>query len=302
MNHHKLTYQDIMQSNILYYDSESEAACMDICNYLQIDNMPALDGMHFYELRERTFHVEKIKEAHKVNTNDYLFSRECIDKFTENKHNVLFVFEENVIRGVVHISDFNRNIVLQAIQDDMLSYERNLRQLILLSGFRNENMRGYFEYKLEKEKNPKTRETYQYKIQNFENRLSEINSLGQFQAFDFSDIMSFASSKFSNGIHVTGKFKIGGIPTSGSEVLRELRNLAMHGKNPITINKESSIYSIDSLEMLLESLRVLCIEQAQVSYKIRKHPDLLRSLELENRSKLEIIHMHHPKALEYFLG
>lgn len=43
MKHLKLTFEDIMQLNLLYYDKSSEAACFDICNYLNIDNMPDID-------------------------------------------------------------------------------------------------------------------------------------------------------------------------------------------------------------------------------------------------------------------
>lgn len=76
----------------------------------------------------------------------------------------------------------------------------------------------------------------------------------------------------------------------------------MHGKNPVSINRETSIYSLESLKLLTGSLEVLRKEYSEVSKKIRQHPDFLRSIELENRKKLEIIHDHHPKALEYFLG
>jgi len=78
--------------------------------------------------------------------------------------------------------------------------------------------------------------------------------------------------------------------------------MAMHGKNPVALHKDTSIYSLESLQRLMESLLVLRQEYALVINKLRQHPDFLKSIELENRSKLEIIHNHHPKALQYFLG
>lgn len=33
MNHPKLTFEDIMQPNLLYYDGEIEESCFDICNH-----------------------------------------------------------------------------------------------------------------------------------------------------------------------------------------------------------------------------------------------------------------------------
>lgn len=302
MQHLKLTFEDIMQANVLFYDEVAEAACYDICNHLRIDNMPGIDGLYYYELVNGKFEKKKVEAIHKVSVNENLLSAELFEKFKANRHNVLFVFEEDVLRGVVHISDYNRDIVLQNIQDDILSFERKLRQLILLNGFKNENMLEYFEYKLKRNTSPSKIEYYELRLKSYIKRRDEIDSLGPFQLFEFSDLMNFASSSFSKTIHKANSYFIGNSKKNGTEILRELRNLAMHGKNPVSINRETSIYSLESLQLLTESLEVLRKEYSEVSKKIRRHPDFLRSIELENRNKLEIIHDHYPKALEYFLG
>ena len=43
MNYNKLTFEEIMQDKIPYYDKEVKTACFDICNTLKIDNMPSYD-------------------------------------------------------------------------------------------------------------------------------------------------------------------------------------------------------------------------------------------------------------------
>lgn len=302
MQHQKLTFEDIMQTNVLYYDQVAEAACHDICNQLKIDNMPGIDGRHYYELVNGQFENKKVEAIHKVSVNDSLISAELFEKFKANRHNVLFVYEEDVFRGVVHISDYNRDIVLQNIQDDILSFERKLRQLILLNGFTNDDMLRYYEYNLERNTSRSKKEFYALRIKSYIKRTFEMDSLGPFQLFDFSDLMNFAGSSFSKRIHKIGSYSHGNIKRNGFDILRELRNMAMHGKNPVSINRETSIYTLESLQHLSESLSVLKREYAEISKKIREHPDLLRSIELENRKKLEIIHDHHPGALEYFLG
>lgn len=302
MQHLKLTFEDIMQSKILYFDDDAKDACFDICNYLQIDNMPALDGQNFYERVGENFHQKRIEKVHKLANHKSICDEDVLKKFKDNKHNVLFVFDERVLEGIVHISDYNRDVVLQAIQDDILSFERKLRQLILLHGKKNEDMRAYFDYKLSKAKRDKETEIYLNKKINYDNKINEINSLGPFQLFDFSDIMDFASSQFSSYIHTFEKYSISGTEKNGSEILKTLRNLAMHGKNPVSINHDTSIYSMESLELLFESLQILRKEYGAITFKIRQHPDYQKSIKLENLSKLDIIHNHHPKALEYFLG
>lgn len=302
MQHLKLTFQDIMQANVLYYDKYAEAACFDICNHLKIDNMPGIDGLHYYELEKGNFIKKKVDSIHKVSVNDNVISPELFNKFSANRHNVLFVFEEAVLRGVVHISDYNKDIVLQKIQDDILPFERKLRQLILLHGFTNDNMLEYFEYKLNRNDSQKNVEYYELRIKNYKKRKNEIDSLGPFQLFEFNDLMNFASSSFSKVVHKVGSYIFNNNKKSGADVLRELRNIAMHGKNPVSINRETSIYSMESLQLLTWSLKVLRKEYSEVSKKVRQNPDFLRSIELENRKRLEIIHYHHPKALEYFIG
>jgi hypothetical protein len=302
MQHLKLTFENIMQSKILYYDEDAQESCTDICDYLQIDNMPALDGKYFYERSGGHFKKSSIEQNHRLPLNKCIFDNDLLNFFRDNKHNVLFVFDESVIHGIVHISDYNRDIVLQAIQDDILSFERKLRQLILLHGKKNDNMRAYFEYKLASSKKDRDKSYYENKVKLYDNKVHEINSLGQFQLFDFSDIMDFASSSFSDKIHTFGQYEINMSKKNGAEELKKLRNLAMHGKNPVSINYETSIFSLDSLEQLFESLKILRKEYSAISLKIRQHPDFQKSIKLENRSKLDIIHYHHPKALEYFLG
>ena len=67
-------------------------------------------------------------------------------------------------------------------------------------------------------------------------------------------------------------------------------------------NHETSIFSLESLEQLFASLKILRKEYSAISLKIRQHPDFQKSIKLEYLSKLYFVHNHHPKALEYFLG
>jgi len=55
MKYQKLTFEDISQKNILYYDKKVEEACFNICDSLKIGNMPGYDSRHYYELEKRQF-------------------------------------------------------------------------------------------------------------------------------------------------------------------------------------------------------------------------------------------------------
>lgn len=298
----KLTIGDIMQANIIYYDELTSQACVDICSYLKIDNLPALDGKHFYKFNNQSFSRHKIRKIHSTFVDTPIFDETLAVKFLKNEHNVLFVFFGETLHGVVHISDYNRNIVLQKVQDDLLLFERNLRQLILLNGFDNIDMLKYFEYRLQKDRSDKKKKFYRGKIERYKQTENEINSLGPFQLFEFSDLLNFCNSSFTHRIFTSSEYEFNGISTPAIEILRWLRNMAMHGKNPVSKKEEKSIYSIESLSKFKCSLDVLKTEMSKINYLIRNNKDFIKSLELENRSKLDIIHSRHPRALEYFLG
>lgn len=302
MEYSKLSVADIMQPNILYYDEKIIEACIDICSYLKIDNLPAIDGKHFYKFGNLSFKKYRINELHRTSIDTPIFSENIFSKFSKNKHDVLFVFFGDTLCGVVHISDYNRNIVLQKVQDDLLMFERNLRQLILLHGKNNFDMLRYFEYRLESGRKQKDKDFYHEKILRYQRMENEIKSLGPFQLFEFTDLLSFCNSSFSGKIFPITQYEFNEQHLPTIDILKWLRNLAMHGKNPVGKNEDESIFSIESLQNFRNSLYVLEKEMSKINFLIRNNHDFITSLKLENRSKLNIIHSHHPRALEYFLG
>src|SRR5688572_8707046 len=112
MKHERLSFEDIMQNNILYYDKNLEPACTVICNYLKIDNLPAINRPYYYQWNNNRFHKKSISKRNKISSSEPIFSKHAIKQILGSRHNVIFVFEEKVMRGVAHISDYNCDIVL----------------------------------------------------------------------------------------------------------------------------------------------------------------------------------------------
>ena len=84
-------------------------------------------------------------------------------------------------------------------------------------------------------------------------------------------------------------------------LVSSLRNTAMHGKNPVEIDQETSVYSISSLRYLFTALNTLVSLTHRVDKLVNSHSDYKKSVMMDNQNKLEIIHQHHPKALNYFI-
>lgn len=301
MNYLKLTFEDIMQDKILYFDKEIEAACLDICKTLNIDNMPGYDSKHYFELENNEFKKKTISADLILQSNDRIFDTECIEKFKNNKHNVLFVFTGKVLKGIVHFADYNRNIVHKRIQDDVLNFEINLREFLILNGKTIEDILKFYEYSLMHEKRERNKLHFERRISFFNSKEAEIKALGQFQLCDLSDLMDYCNSTYSNQIfkfenHTNLNNKI------GNQIIGPLRNLVMHGKNPIEKEIDSSIFSIESLIRFKTSLEILEYYNSKLEELIYSNEDYQVSVKLENQNKLKIIHEHHPRALKYFIG
>ena len=300
MQHKKLNFEDISQKNILYYDEELEEACLNICNSLRIHNMPAYDSLHYYELEDKTFSKKEIDSTVRLLTQDPIFDETLLKKFKSNRDSVLFVFKGEVLNGIVHFSDYNQTKVLQAIQDDVLTFERRMRQYLFLKNYRNEDMIDFFRYRAEKYS--RSREFYSEKIEILEKRADEMNQLGEFQVFDLRDLLQFGNSSYSDKLFPSETIELNNKNINEINLVTSLRNMAMHGKNPVEKDEESSVYSIESLRYLFTALRTL----EDFTYRIEKlidgQEDYRKSLIMDNRSKLEIIHEHHPQALNYFIG
>lgn len=300
MKHQKLTFEDIFQNKILYYDKEVEEACFNICDSLKIDNMPDYDSVHYYELVNRTFQKKKIESTVKLSTQKRIFNEELLDKFGNNKHNVLFVFKGEILNGIVHFSDYNQTKVLQAIQDDVLTFERRMRQFLFLKNYRNSDMIDFFKYRAER--HPQSEDYYLGRISALERRMNEMNQLGEFQIFELKDLMEFGNSSYSKRLFPSTTINLNGKKYNQIKLVTSLRNVAMHGKNPVEIDHETSVYSIESLRYLFSALKTLEELTYRVEKLISNDQDYKKSVMMDNQSKLDIIYKHHPKALNYFIG
>ncbi|MCY2687629.1 hypothetical protein [Salinimicrobium sp. TH3] len=300
MQHKKLNFKDISQQNILYYDEELEEACLNICKSLRIHNMPAYDSRHYYELQDGNFSKKEIDESVSLLTENPVFDEGLLKKFKSHRDSVLFVFKGEVLSGIVHFSDYNQTKVLQAIQDDVLTFERRMRQYLFLKSYRNEDMINFFHYRAEKYDH--TKEFYSKKIGILEKRADEMNQLGEFQVFDLRDLLEFGNSSYTDKLFPSETIEVNGKKIDQIRLVTSLRNMAMHGKNPVEKDEETSVYSIESLRYLFTALKTLEDFTYHIEKLISSQEDYRKSLVMDNRSKLEIIHEHHPQALNYFIG
>lgn len=274
MNLSKLTFSDIMERNLLYYDHKEKKACALFCKKLQIDYLPSIDGRskYVYDKDRDTFTKQPIEEYQKLQADQPIFNKDNIDRFRNNEHQVLFVYEGEVLVGVVHVCDYNRDIVLETIQQWVLAFEQLLRKYLVLSGKINDDLWSFLSER----------------PNNNRKRTKDSDNLSPFQCFYLTDLMLYLKE---------GKMKLS-INEKEYKALPDLRNAAMHGKD--TISNEEFYYNTEDLHNLLHSVEILkSAYQRALKATNEKRAELVKAL---NRSRLELITKEGEKAFGMLLS
>lgn len=244
-----------MKKEVLFYYDESKEDCKVFCEQRNITYLPCKNALGLcYTLEGDRFKQKKIEESQKVNIEDKLFDASIRDKF--QKHQVLFVFMKDVLCGVVHFSDYNRNPVAIYVYSLLLEFERKLRELLIYEGLNNNDMLTFFEKQVEKgdDNGHYSKKTKDYKKPE---KQKERKELEQFQTFFLKDLIDLLQYK---GLY--------SVPTA---INRELRNPIMHAKNVVRhedYENSSLIYNFKSFRDFLELVGILRLETVNISKKI----------------------------------
>jgi len=153
-----LRFRDIMEKNVLFYDPANKEIVEKIVRHLKINYFPMADGKNLLQFTGDGIANSTVVEISSSRQLDELAPIYCSESPAYNEKllklfkyhgEVLFVFtgkgnpDCQILRGVVHVSDYNRNVVLDAIQSDVLDFERDLRRYLIFMGKRNEDMVRY---------------------------------------------------------------------------------------------------------------------------------------------------------------
>lgn len=129
-----IRFQDIMTSDIVYYDKRYPEECQAFCKARVIQYLPSIhDSKVAFKFTEAgKFDQFGLKAEYCVHPREALFRKNILAKF--KKHQVLFVMEQDTLHGVVHFSDFNRPAVYEEIYKKLYKLERGLTHLLIQYG------------------------------------------------------------------------------------------------------------------------------------------------------------------------
>jgi hypothetical protein len=297
-----LLIDEICTKSLLYYDENKIQECIGVCEYLEIDYLPVAGTFKYAEKDKGNFKLSKIRPGIGIPSFQRVLDRETRQKLTRAKHNVLFVHEGQVVKGVVHISDFNKNAVLQAIQHDMLAFERNLRHWYLLNEIDNNTLLGFFRQKSAGKRNAAY---WKAQLEVFINlqQQGHLARYSELQHFNLSHLLDFGNSSASTKLFVTNDI-VEMDTTTRSEarkIIIELRNNAMHARDSIDTKNIQEIHTAAELKRFYIRIDTFIRKYEELEEKIHGHEKHKRAVILENSGKLTIIGQHYPNAIEYFI-
>jgi len=241
--------QNIMTTDILYYDSEFKNQCYEFCVKRNIDCLPSIIKPDQFYLRQdkfKNFKRQTISEYRVIAQSEYIFNPILSNRF--EKQNILFVYDKNRLTGIVHFSDYNKGNVRVYLYSLLNEYERLLRKLLIVNYLRNDDMINYFK---------------SLKDKHYEERLEGIS----LSKYDLSDFPDFEKFYFLELIQLLLYHKI----IKLNQEVNKLRNSIMHA-HELVHKKDNSvedlIFSLDSFKIFFCLVGILLKDFKKVSNRL----------------------------------
>ena len=189
---------DIYVKDLICYSSENAERLNKFCVDNGISYVPGEDRKSCYRLINDNFRLQQLTKDLVCSPTDRLFDQKTIEKFERGSHDeVLFVQDNDRIIGVVHIVDYNNEMINIYFYKALYSFERMIRDL--LSGQKETNQSLIDWMKEKGEKNPHWNLRYKQCVPDKQSKYQEEEQkrkdFGPFQTFYLNDLLYFAASK-----------------------------------------------------------------------------------------------------------
>ncbi len=292
-----ITVGEICSTSLLYFDSEKTKECAGVCAHLGIDYLPLVGSKNYAEYNSGKFEENSISPEISVSKYTQLLEDELSKKLSNAKHNVLFVFDGKVLCGVIHISDLNRNLVINALQNDFLLFERNLRQFYLLNGVSNQSIIEFFKHRAKKGSDYHKKKYEEYSS---DTKKEELKKFGELQHFYLNDLLHFGNSSLSSKLFVTNEIN-DWLNQPHDAIINSLRNSVMHAKDSIDTKTDLNLNSEKNLNEFKIKVNVFVHAFERLDFELKSSSNYIKAIKLDNFSKLQIIGEHFPNAIEFFI-
>lgn len=248
---------DIGNFNPVYYEADKQAELKAYCNKNGFTYLPSKSKKSVYKLDNNQFVRKGIDEVAKVNAYDLIFDQKTIQKFEEPNHNeIRFIVENNEIKGVVHIVDYNNQYISVELYKALFKFESNLRQLLINNDLSNEDFIDW----VRSEASQSDSDYWHRKLSTLEYRREQMSFANLFQTFNFRDLLNFAKNK--NLISLSDK---------EIDNVSDIRNSVAHNKDVTSHTDEngSIVYDFEGLDIFLEQMNSFFQSYEQLAEKVK---------------------------------
>ena len=241
------TISKIYIKDLIFYDVNNEVELKKMCNDYGITFLPNQDRKSCYKLTSKGFVGQKLSEDLICYPYDRLFDESTLEKFESGNHDeVMFVVEENKVKGVVHIVDYNTDFINYEFFKATYQFEKNLRSLLILKGETNDTLIDWMKHSSGKSDHWKRRYNHcmPKKENERNNQIKKRIDCSPFQTFFMSDLLSFIEYKK----FLSQEFN------SSIDSIKEIRNWVAHNKD-LAHKAEldnNPLYKIDELKLFVK--------------------------------------------------
>lgn len=268
------TISQIYIKDLIFYQQDRETELTEFCEVNGITLLPAPDRRSCYKLTNGTFAGLPISSDMVCNPYDRLFDIQTLTKFQKGGHDeVMFVMENDIIRGVVHIVDYNNAMINFEFYKAVYQFEKMLRGLLHHRGETNESLLAWM-----KEKSVGKDHWYRRYFeccprdkQRFLLQEEKRRNFGPFQTFYMNDLLHFVADRS----YVSAYFR------KSLHSIRDLRNWVAHSYDLTTKVDEvnAPLYRIEDLSRFIGNATrfFTCYEELEDMVRDEKIPlDYLR--------------------------
>lgn len=262
------TISDIGIYQLIFFDNQKSSELANFCDINGISYLPAKDRKSIYKLTQDGFKKEVLTEQICMNPYDRIFEENTLKKFERlNPNEVFFITENETIRGVVHIIDYNSEFIQVELYRALFRFESNLRYLLVKSGLNNADFLVWVKEKAENEKDKNNKKHWLQRLEDIlpseSNKLKKVeekrNELNPFQSFYLFELMRFASDK-----NLIDK------RTVNVDKISKLRNQIAHSIDLTTQSTEEGrpIYNYKKLKIYIDHINAFFIAYDFLQYQI----------------------------------
>jgi hypothetical protein len=251
-------FADIQTTSLLYFDERRASACYEFCQRRNIDCLPNIDDSYFFYHRNdetKNFDQYELSDDRRIDAYSFIFRSDLLERF--QRHPVQFIFTHCELTGIVHFSDYNKDVVGTYLFAQLAKYERGLRRLAVLEGLNNEKMREFFENKkADPNTTGKDKNLYTKRLNTYASNRSKMEKAEEFQFFYMDDLIGLLG--FQEKIQLDPDVK-------------DLRDMIMHARSPIEmtdVHADDFIFDIESFEKFFNRVLTLLKDSKRVHNRI----------------------------------